>query len=300
MSQVSKLDITHEDYTFALESHPWLPIYVSGNRRGILCSWKFNQEEDRSLNQFSHQADPSQADPKKACVKKLVFNAYGDKVMCNNMEGSFMVFELNSQVKRMRKIPVFQLYESVDQRVTDFDLVNGDNVICTISQKQKTVKVYDTLLPYSFAKQAQVMEFKLPASNSGGNLVLFNQRKQVIYAFNGRTGAMSELDLRMNLNLVDQCQLSQSHEVTAACLSRGNDTLVTGYKDGHVKVHQVDNLFRQSREFKGVQLREKLEVFPVDSRTKKASVQRIKVNQKTGGVFASSQLGALKLIKTSI
>ena len=40
---VSKLDITHDDYTFALESHPYLPLYVSGNRRGILCTWQFGQ-----------------------------------------------------------------------------------------------------------------------------------------------------------------------------------------------------------------------------------------------------------------
>lgn len=41
-SQLSKLDITHEDYTYAIDSHPHLPIYITGNRRGILCSWKFN------------------------------------------------------------------------------------------------------------------------------------------------------------------------------------------------------------------------------------------------------------------
>lgn len=50
MSPVSKLDITHEDYTYAIESHPHLPIYVTGNRRGILCAWKFNQKRDKSIS----------------------------------------------------------------------------------------------------------------------------------------------------------------------------------------------------------------------------------------------------------
>jgi hypothetical protein len=52
----------------------------------------------------------------------------------------------------MRKVPVFSLYDNVDAKVTDFDLVNHDNILCTISQKQKTIKIYDILLPYSFGK----------------------------------------------------------------------------------------------------------------------------------------------------
>ena len=108
----------------------------------------------------------------------------------------------------MRKVPIFSLYENIDSKVNDFDLVNSDNIICTISQKQKTVKVYDTLLPYGTGKQAQIMEFKLPQSNSCGNIILCNQRKQTLYTFNGRTGAMAELDLRMSLAQVNQYQLS--------------------------------------------------------------------------------------------
>ena len=38
------------------------------------------------------EVDPRQADPKKACVKKIMFNSYGDKIMSNNMEGSFSIY----------------------------------------------------------------------------------------------------------------------------------------------------------------------------------------------------------------
>ena len=177
MTHTSKLDITHEDYTFPVESHPHLPIFMSGNRRGIICSWKFGQSKDQSLNQLMPEADPRYADPKKACVKKMMFNTYGDKLMSNNMEGSFFVYQIDCMSKHMRKVPLFSLYENVDTKVSDFDLLNSDNIICTISQKQKTVKVYDLLLPYSFGKQAQVMEFKLAQSVSCGNLILANQRR---------------------------------------------------------------------------------------------------------------------------
>jgi len=174
LSQISKLDVTHEDYSYTLESHPNLPLYVTGNRRGILCMWKFGQLEDKSLYQYMPEVDPRQADPKKACVKKIMFNQYGDKILSNNMEGSFSIYQVDCHSKDTRKVPIFSLYEVVDGKVTDFDLVNNDNIICTISSKSKSIKLYDTLLPYNFGRQAQVMEIKLKDSISQGNIVICN------------------------------------------------------------------------------------------------------------------------------
>jgi len=87
------------------------------------------------------------------------------------------------------------------------------------------------------------MEFKLAHASSCGNIVLCNQRRQTLYTFNGRAGAMSELDLRMNLQQVNHFQLAEGPEITAACLNPRKDTLITGYKDGHVKIHAVDTYY---------------------------------------------------------
>jgi hypothetical protein len=119
----------------------------------------------------------------------------------------------------------------------------------------------------------------------------------VIYTFNGRTGLMAELDLRMNLNMITQHQLSQSQEITAVCLNQTNDTLITGYKDDHVKIHSTHQYY-ESNETRDMKLREKIEAFPFDFRSKKGLVQRIKINQKNGGLFASSQSGTLKLLSS--
>ena len=70
------------------------------------------------------EVDPRQADPKKACVKKMMFNSYGDKILSNNMEGSFAIYQLDNQSKKSFKVPIFSLYENVDTRVTDFDMIN--------------------------------------------------------------------------------------------------------------------------------------------------------------------------------
>lgn len=46
----SDLRITHDDYTNAVDAHPFLPIYLSGNAKGLVCMWNFNQMADKSLN----------------------------------------------------------------------------------------------------------------------------------------------------------------------------------------------------------------------------------------------------------
>ena len=144
---LSRLDISHEDPSYAVESHPHLPTYFTGNRKGILCSWRFGQREDKSLNQFMPEIDPRTADIKKACISKIRFNNYGDKIMCNNGEGTLAIYQVDCMSKSMKKCPIFSLADTPDQRVNDFDLVNGDNIICGLTQK-KTLCMYDTLLPY--------------------------------------------------------------------------------------------------------------------------------------------------------
>lgn len=44
--------ITHDDFTNAIESHPCLPIYLTGNSRGLVCMWNFAQVQDKSLSQW--------------------------------------------------------------------------------------------------------------------------------------------------------------------------------------------------------------------------------------------------------
>jgi len=54
---------------------------------------------------------------------------------------------------------------------------------------------------------------------------------------------MSELDMRMNLNVVNQFQLSKSEEITAVAMNESQDTLVTGFKDGTVKIYTVGKYY---------------------------------------------------------
>ena len=42
------------------------------------------------------EVDPRHADAKKASVKKIMFNAYGDKILSNNAEGSFSIYQMDT------------------------------------------------------------------------------------------------------------------------------------------------------------------------------------------------------------
>ena len=92
LRQTSRLDISHEDPTYAVESHPHLPLYVTGNRKGIICAWKFGQSDDKSLYQFMPEVHPKDADIKRSCISKIRFNNYGDRILSSNMEGNFTIY----------------------------------------------------------------------------------------------------------------------------------------------------------------------------------------------------------------
>ena len=99
---------------------------------------------------------------------------------------------------------------------------------------------------------------------------------------------MTEMDMRKNLQIVKTFQLSKSEEITAVCLNEAMDTLITGYKDGIVKIHSVDKYFEKPEMTqKQLYLRETIEAFPLVG-GKKGSVTKIKINPKNGGLFASS------------
>jgi len=73
--------------------------------------------------------------------------------------------------------------------------------------------------------------------------------------------------------------------------------LITGYKDGNIKVHALDKYFDHSP--KSLHLREQIEAFPI-SNGKRAPVQRIRINPKNGGIYACSQSGILKLFRPAV
>ena len=98
-----------------------------------------------------------QADIKRACISKIAFNAYGDRVLASNLEGNIVIYQVEANSKAMRKIPIFSLYEQQDMRHSDFDQVSDTVLACVNSKK---IRLFDLLLPYA-GRMACQNEFKM-------------------------------------------------------------------------------------------------------------------------------------------
>jgi WD40 repeat protein len=102
--------------------------------------------EDRSLNQWiTEPGDAKSIDPKKATIKKIAFNEYGDKMYCNNVEGNIFVFNFDTK-EQLMTMPIYTLKRGKEDKLSDFDLISADTVYALTAQKPKRLWIYDTLL----------------------------------------------------------------------------------------------------------------------------------------------------------
>ena len=121
----------------------------------------------------------------------------------------------------------------------------------------------------------------------GGSHVCTLLRPQQILAFNSnRNGAMSIFDIR-NQQIIDTIDLG-NEEITAVGLSKDQQTLMTGSKDGIVKVWDVHNNFN---------LRESIEAFYESDTRKKHEVSCVAQHPVNHAFFASSYDGIIKLLR---
>lgn len=100
-------EITHEDYSNCVESHPYLPLYVTGNSRGYLSLFGYNQNEDRAIDHWeTDYGDVKNINPKKSTIKKIQFSNYGDKIVSATMDGSIFMHKFDNY-ESARALPIF-------------------------------------------------------------------------------------------------------------------------------------------------------------------------------------------------
>eukprot|EP00347_Sterkiella_histriomuscorum_P004436 403360465 len=274
-------DISHEEYAACVDSHPYLPLYVTGNSKGYMSLWAFNQNEDRALDHWEteHQLDPKNINQKKATLKKIQFSNYGDKVVSLNMEGSIYMHKVDNQ-ESSRVQPIYQLKKQKELKYNDFVILNYDSVLSMTSLKPRHLWIYDTLVA---SRHGLVME-----SNNGGNIMQALRKRNQIMMFNEKPGQMNILDLKMN-KLVASIQL-HSDEVTSVTMNETENTLVAGFRDGIVKIYNAD---------KEYELREQFMAFTTSS-NKKGSVTQVKFHPTNGALFGSSITGNFKILRTKL
>ncbi|CDW90006.1 wd-40 repeat-containing protein [Stylonychia lemnae] len=267
----SSQEINHDEYAACVESHPFLPLYMTSNQRGVLCLWGFNQNEDRSLDQW-HTAHED-IKPKKATVKKIQFNGYGDKIISLNMEGSMFIHRFDNN-DMSRTVPIYQLRKTKERKFNDLSILNQDTVIAMASLKPKHVWVHDTLIGQ---RAGLVME-----SQIGGNIIQPIKKRSHLLLLNEKPGQMNILDLKMN-KVVQSINL-HNDEATSIAVYEGEGAIA----DGMVKIYNAD---------KDYELRESFVAFSSQG-NKKGVVTAVKVHPGNGALFASSASGNFKILRT--
>lgn len=119
-----------------------------------------------------------------------------------------------------------------EHRLADAKIIDRDSIIAGVSYKDKSVNVYDTLVP---PRHSLVMQNK---NTYGGNLLALNTGSCRLFACNGKTGAIAEYDMRMDCQQVSTKSIGKE-EITAITVSPDEQSLIIGLNNGVVKIFDL-------------------------------------------------------------
>ena len=265
-----------------------MPLYITGNSKGLICLWSYGQMSDKSLNQWilDKSTKIDQVNPKKATIKKLEFSQQGNKFTALNTGGQFymMAFDLYAHSKTDPLFSTNMHSKISDYRLSDVSIIDRDSIVAGVSIKDKCVNIYDTLVP---PRYSLVMQNK---NTQGGNLLAVATGTNKLYACNGKPGMIAEFDLRMDCQQVSSKSLGKE-EITAITMSPSEQSLVLGLNDGVVKIFDVT---RQTMEET-----QSISAF-TNVNGKKGAVTKVKFHPMNRCLFASTALGCIKLLRVGV
>jgi len=99
---------------------------------------------------------------------------------------------------------------------------------------------------------------------------------------------MTIFDLKMN-RVVSNITL-HNDEVTSVDLNEAENTLVTGFKDGVIKIFNINKDYEQ---------RESYSAF-FESGNKKGGVSQVRIHPTNGALYAASTIGNFKLFRPKV
>ncbi len=99
---------------------------------------------------------------------------------------------------------------------------------------------------------------------------------------------MTVFDLNMN-RVLNNIAL-HNDEITSVDLNESENTLVAGFKDGIIKIYNIDKNYEQ---------RESFQAFSVAG-NKKGGVSQIRIHPTNGALYAASTIGNFKLFRPKV
>eukprot|EP00743_Colponemidia_sp_Colp-15_P008961 GILK01009777.1.p1 GENE.GILK01009777.1~~GILK01009777.1.p1 ORF type:complete len:1392 (+),score=301.13 GILK01009777.1:304-4176(+) len=217
-----KKRLDHNDVAFPLQSHPLLPVYLSGAPDGNLTLWS-----------FGHVYALSQYTGCSARITAIRFNSMGDKFAATEVDGHISLYRFDT---REESTVAHHKFPCHSKRASSMAFLNAGSVVATvgISHGNQNLRVWDTLQP-----PARSLIDSRACHEGGAHSVIYSPKNQVLYT-GGKKGELCVYDLRQRKILATL----PAHNSSLKCLVMNQEgtQLVTGCNGGDIKVWNTSDM----------------------------------------------------------
>ncbi|KAH7479604.1 hypothetical protein KRP22_010370 [Phytophthora ramorum] len=223
----------------AVASHPFLPLFVSGNHKGRVHLWSYDRLSAICAFQTKDVVAPYPTSPSMLAgwrsIKALEFDSLGQQFGAVDAIGHLFLWKFSE----LDRVPYYREIVCHDKGAKGIAFLNSSSSVATVglSSEKRNVCVWDTLLPSSKALVAA------PACHpAGATSVAFSSTHQLLIT-GGAGGALSIFDMRQRRILHT---ISNAHEtpIKTLALHPSGDCVLSGSAGGDVKIWSLP-IFRE-------------------------------------------------------
>eukprot|EP01080_Neovahlkampfia_damariscottae_P007468 gene7468-11792_t len=208
--------ITHDMNVHELESHPFLPVYLSGGHDGSVHLWKFG--EVSPLRTYRT--------PKHPRITSLNFEPLGYKFGASDKSGHTHLWKFDSSHTSLRP---FVSIPSHTSKCYDFCFIDSGSLVATVgtSGHSKQLRVWDLLLP---EQEYNIIETTV---ESDPRKICYCSRNQTLL-IGGKKGEISIFDMRQR----KISNVIRAHTDKIRGLEIGPDStyFISASYDNHIKI----------------------------------------------------------------
>ncbi|EEY66319.1 uncharacterized protein PITG_03879 [Phytophthora infestans T30-4] len=221
----------------AVASHPFLPLFVSGNHKGRVHLWSYDRLS--AICAFQTKDIPFPSSPSMLSgwrsVKALEFDNLGQQLGAVDAMGHLFMWKFSE----LDRAPYYREIVCHDKGAKGLVFLNSSSTLATVgtSSEKRNVCVWDTLLPTSKALVST------PACHpAGATSVAFSSTHQLLIT-GGAGGALSIFDMRQRRVLHT---ISNAHEtpIKTIVMHPSGDCVLSGSASGDVKIWSLP-IFRE-------------------------------------------------------
>ncbi|DAZ99444.1 TPA: hypothetical protein N0F65_004077 [Lagenidium giganteum] len=222
----------------AVRSHPYLPLFVSGNHKGKVHLWSYDSLsavcsfETKSVV-ATHPLSPTTS--ARRDVKKIQFDNLGQQMGAVDTFGKLFVWKFGHLDREV----CYREIDCHDKGAKSLTFVNSGTCLATVgsSSDKRSVCVWDLLLPASKAMISAPL-----CHPAGAASVVFSSAHQLLIS-GGEGGSISVFDVRQRRVLHT---VSNAHEtaITTLELHPGGHCVLSGSASGDIKIWSLP-IFRE-------------------------------------------------------